>query len=253
MTLTPFLNRHAGETAWLFGKGPSLATFDFNKAGPLRAAINDVIAHVPSCAYGFANDGVRQWVDVYKQGQTLFQPERGLQEYDCRESIKCDVVAFPDTYAARRGTLCSAIQILKFFGVSTIHLVGIDGGKVHASGFEFRTRIQSFHRTAYDEIRNDAVLLADELGIDLIFHNQDHIMTDGKITMRITRNCFVSGEPMAEGEIKSFPPLVARDLIACRGAEVVTDKKPEIPVREAAALQTPIETASLPPATKKQR
>ena len=58
MSLIPFLNRHAGETAWLFGKGPSLSTFDFKTAGPLRVAINDVIAHVPDCLYGFANDGV---------------------------------------------------------------------------------------------------------------------------------------------------------------------------------------------------
>jgi len=74
MSLIPFLNRHAGQTAWLFGKGPSLSTFDFKTAGPLRVAINDVIAHVPDCVFGFANDGVSKWKDAYKPGQTLFQP-----------------------------------------------------------------------------------------------------------------------------------------------------------------------------------
>ena len=246
MSLSPFLNRHAGETAWLFGKGPSLSTFDFSTAGPLRAAINDVTYHVPNCIYGFANDSARAWVDLYQKGQTIFQPTRALEEFNPRDCSQCDFVEYPNSYTERRGTLCAAIQILHFMGIKTIHLVGIDGRPVHAQGFQFRTRIQPYHKTTYDEIRNDAIILAGELAITLIFHKLDTTMTDGKITMRITRNCFVAGEPLEVGQVKAFAPLVARDLIACRGAEIVSELELQKPEKKE------IETADTKPKAKEK-
>ena len=269
MSLIPFLNRHAGETAWLFGKGPSLSTFDFKNAGQLRFAINDVIAHIPGCTYGFANDGVAKWSDVYCKGQTLFQPTRCLNEFDSTApgAVACDVVTYQDTpddgrlslpreelatlLTIRRGTLGSALQIMHIMGIRSIHLVGFDGGGRHAEGYQWRTRLRNDHAKDYNAIRNAAIDAALIMGIALRFHNHDHTMeTNGKIFVRFTRNSAAEGEPYFLGEVASFNPKVAGDLINARAAEVFTPPaKQEI---ETAAIQPAKETATLPkPRAKK--
>ena len=50
------LNRHIGETAWLFGKGPSLDQFEIRLAGPLRICINESLGRVLQLSYFFAHD-----------------------------------------------------------------------------------------------------------------------------------------------------------------------------------------------------
>lgn len=259
MPLTEYINRHAGETAWLFGKGPSLSTFDFKTAGRLRVAINDVIAHVPDCLYGFANDGVAKWKDAYRQGQVLFQPARCLHEYDSTQpdAVGCRVITFQDNsddsrllwdseklategLTIRRGTLGSALQILKIMGVKAVHMVGIDGGGEHAQGFEWKTRLRNDHAKDYNAIRSAAIDAAFIMGIPLRFHNLDHTMeTNGKVFVKILKNCFAKGDPYPSGEVVSFSPAVANELISCRAAEPF-----------AAPLQNPlpqvIETAEAP-------
>lgn len=239
--LLPFLNRHAGETAWLFGKGPSLANFDFQTAGPLRVAINDVARYVPDCRYCFANDGVGKWRDVYQPGQILFQPRRCLTEFDSTApgALQCEVVTYDDTRndirlglpradiaelpTIRFGTLGSALQILHVMGVESIHMVGIDGGCSHAPGFEWRTRLRADHGQTYDRIKSSAIDTAAVLGIALHFHNStDTMTTDGKIFVRMLRNCFANAQPYSEGEIASFSPKTARELITIRCAEPYT-------------------------------
>jgi len=203
MSLLPFLNRHAGETAWLFGKGPSLSTFDFKNAGPLRVAINDVIGYVPECKYGFANDGVAKWRDLYRHGQVLFQPVRCLHEFDSTVfgTLACDVVTYQDTgddarlslpraalaelLTIRRGTLGSALQILHVMGVKAVHMVGIDGGGEHADCSQWRTRLRHDHHRDYNNIRNAAIDAAFIMGIALKFHNHDHTTVPGSRSVGI--------------------------------------------------------------------
>lgn len=261
MILADYLNKHAGETAWIFGKGPSFSTFDFKTAGPLRCAINDVIAHVPDCKYGFANDGVAKWADVYCEGQTLFQPRRCMHEYDSTrtDAVACDVVLFDDDsddrrlassreelskiMAIRRGTLGSALQILHVMGVRSVHMVGIDGGQAHAEGYQWRTRLRQEHAKDYNAIRSAAIDAAFIMGIALRFHNQDHTMeNNGRVFVRLTRNCFAAGNPYCAGEIASFSPKIANELIANRSAEFFSppeQKQIEIP-------KLVIETATAP-------
>ena len=255
MPLSDYINRHAGETAWLFGKGPSLSTFDFKTAGKLRCAINDVIAHVPFCLYGFANDGVAKWRDAYKPGHVLFQPSRCFHEYDptSPNAVACDVVPFHDTcddtrmlwsrerlasegLTIRRGTLGSAIQILHIMGVKAIHLVGIDGGGQHADGFEWKTRLRHDHAKDYDAIRSAAIDAAFIMGIALKFHNHDHTMeTNGRVFVKLLRNCFAQAIPYAQGEVASFSPKIANELITNRCAEpFIPPKREESPVIESA-------------------
>lgn len=240
MVLADYLNKHAGETAWLFGKGPSLSTFNFKTAGPLRVAINDVISHIPDCIYGFANDGVAKWKDVYKPGQTLFQPIRCMGEYDSRNGgVSCDVVTYPDRMddarlsldreqiaalpTIRRGTLGSALQILHVMGVRSVYMVGIDGGGTHAEGFEWRTRLRHDHGKDYNAIRSAAIDAAFIMGIGLRFHNRDHTTEpNGMIFVKFTSNAFANAVPYSVGEIASFSPKVAADLVSARCAELYT-------------------------------
>lgn len=245
MVLTDYINRHAGETAWLFGKGPSLATFDFNTAGPLRAAINDVIAHVPNCVYGFANDGVKRWRDCYQKGQTLFQPVRCLHEFDSTQpgAVACDVVIYQDGYgdtrllspretlaqelAIRRGTLGSALQILHVMGVSAVHMVGIDGGGKRADGYQWRTPLRINHGIQYEAIRSEAIDSADLMGITLRFHNQDHTAeTDGKVYVKFLRNCFADSTPYYSRQIVRMNPRTAKELFHAQAAEPFAPNRP---------------------------
>lgn len=254
MSLIPFLNRYAGKTAWLFGKGPSLSTFDFSTAGKLRFAINDVIAHIPECKYGFANDGVARWADVYQPNQILFQPIRCLHEYDSTSfnAVACEVVTFKDNsddyrltnsreklaecLSIRRGTLGSALQIIHIMGITTVHLVGIDGGGTHAPGIEWKTRLRHDHAADYNAIRSAAIDAAAIMGITLKFHNQEHTMeTNGRIFVKMTRNCFANSLPYSDGEIASFSPKIAQELINNRCAEPFSPP-----------VQTPIEAAVMP-------
>lgn len=263
MSLVPFLNKHAGQIAWLFGKGPSLSTFNFSDAGKLRFAINDVIAHVPDCHYGFANDGVARWKDVYKHGQTLFQPIRAMGEFDSRNgAIAANVVTYDDIHddeillksraimaqklSIRRGTLGSALQIMHVMGIKAVHLVGFDGGNSHAPGFEWKTRLRAEHYKDYNAIRDAAIDAAFLMGISLKFHNQyDHMTDDGKQFVKFTRDSFAHGVGYREGEIARFNKTTVRQLEAARAAEIYTPEHE--PVIETAEMPTEeIETADAP-------
>jgi len=264
MSLRPFLNIHAGQTAWLFGKGPSLTNFDFKQAGKLRFAINDVIAHIPDCKYGFANDGVAMWRDVYQKGQILFQPLRAISEFDSRNgAVDCEVITYQDTHddsrlvlsreeiadmpAIRRGTLGSALQILHVMGIKSVHLVGIDGGGTHADGFTWKTRLRNDHAADYNAIRNAAIDAAELMGITLHFQNKNNIMEpNGKIFVRFLSNSFARGIPYSQGEVASFNPQIAKELVACRAAEYFTPApaKPEpSPIENAASPMQAAESA----------
>jgi hypothetical protein len=266
-TLKDFIGLHRGETAWIFGKGPSLSTFDFKTAGKLRFAINDVIAHIPDCQYGFANDGVAKWADVYKPGQVLFQPSRCLHEYDSTKpgAVACEVVTYRDDsddtrllcqpeqlaecLTIRRGTLGSALQILRIMGIQSVHMVGIDGGGTHAEGFEWKTRLRHDHAKDYNAIRSAAIDAAFIMGIALRFHNHDNTMeTNGRVFVKMTRNCFAEAKPYFIGEVASFSPKIAGELISNRAAELFSPPV-QTPI-EAAILPATAETATLPPAKR---
>lgn len=267
MSLVPFLNRHAGETAWLFGKGPSLSHFDFKTAGPLRAAINDVSAHIPECIYCFANDGVQPWADLYREGQTLFQPERAIGYFDSQSSpdVTCSVVVYKDDWeddlmdqtreklaeclAVRRGTLGSAIQVLHVMGVSKIIAVGIDGGNTHATGHKWRTRLRLDHSKEYDAIRDNAIRTAERLGIDLQFYQPTKPMSNGKIKVVMLRTCSADGKDLVAGQSYELAPATAHSLCMIRRAMKVDDDGPS---RETASAKPALETATLKPATSKK-
>jgi len=269
MPLSDFINRHKGETAYLFGKGKSFASYDFKDAGKLRCAINDVLDHVPDCIYGFSNDGVSAWKDIYKKNQTIFQPVRCLGEYDSTKpgAVACNVVTYEDCYddekmtlpieqhaellAVRRGTLGSALQILRIMGVKTVHLIGFDGGNHHADGYVWKTRLRNNHGKDYDEIKHAAIQSADLMGLTLKFHNQqgDIMDNNGKIWVKFIRDAGAQGEHHSRGSIYLFPPKIARELVESRAAAFFTpptrDELPQVETavapmqaRETAVIET---------------
>lgn len=273
-SLHEFIGKHHGETAWLFGKGPSLDGFDFAAAGPLRVAINDVVGRVPGCVYGFANDSVAAWAHVYQPGLVLFQPRR--LEHDihaARCPVACERVIFDDDQdderlawpperlareglSVRRGTLGSAGQILRVMGVRRIICVGIDGGGQHASG-QWHTRLRHDHAADYNSIR-DAFITASRIqGLDVVFHGADLTtqLPNGMKTLKILENTFIRGVPVREGEIVDVAPLDAAILIAERRAMAWTAPAPvaaPAPV-EAAAAAPVAEQAVARPAAKPRR
>ena len=268
MSLAPFLNRHAGETAWLFGKGPGLNTFDLSQAGPLRVAINDVAAHVPDVRYCFSNDGVANWRDIYAPGPVLFQPVRALGEFDStkKDAVACEVVTYrydwddellfqprerlAECLAVRRGTLGSALQILHIMGVAKVVLVGIDGGNAHAEGYAWRTRLRREHWKDYNAIRDGAIDAAELLGITLHFHNPTHTMEqDGKVWVKITRNCFAGGVPYGVNQLVKLNPKVAGELVSI-GSAVSHDGPPAKASPEKASDPSEKETAAMPAAKR---
>jgi hypothetical protein len=117
-------------------------------------------------------------------------------------------------------------------------MVGIDGGGTHSPGYEWRTRLRHDHAKDYDAIRSAAIDAAFIMGIALKFHNQDHTMqTNGRVFVRMTRNCFAQCVPYAIGEIASFSPKIAGELISNRAAELF-----EPPKQEPLVIQPVVET-----------
>jgi len=216
-TLADYIDAHKGETAWLFGKGPSITGFDMRKAGTLRCAINDVVSVVPDCKYCFANDSVRDWSDLYQQSHTLFTPRRTMNDWFLKpvKPKHCTVVIYDDEHddrrllldkpslaqsmAIRRGTLGSAVQILHLMGVARIETVGIDGGQCHAVG-SWRTRLRNDHWRDYNAIRDQFVTTCDLLGIELVMHGKT-LRRNGKMRVQFTKNCFVRDIAYREGDI----------------------------------------------------
>lgn len=264
-TLLDFLHKHDGQTAWIFGKGPSLDRFDMDSAGPLRCAINDVVQAVPGCVYCFASDSVRAWKHLYREQDILFQPDRALQDsFVPPGSVVCERVGYPDDYdderiflpraelarglAIRRGTLNSALQILHIMGVSRVVAVGIDGGQSHAGSQTWFTRLRNEHFRDYNSIRNQFILGARHMGIDLEFSGAGpDQLPNGMIQVKFLRGTFVKGVNYYAGEIAEISPVDADILIVMGKAERVKQLPREAPaVMDTTAVEPRTEVATAP-------
>jgi hypothetical protein len=85
-TIGELLRSHPGAEAWIFGKGPSLDSFDVTQAGPLRICINESLTVVPSPMYFFAHDEVpiRRVADRWPDGcRAILQSERAVYGSSC--------------------------------------------------------------------------------------------------------------------------------------------------------------------------
>lgn len=269
-TLKDFLGIHSGRTAWIFGKGPSLDSFDMNDAGAIRCAINDVVRYVPNCTYCFSNDAVNAWSHLYKPEHVLFQPARVYSDGFLKAEVPpaAELVTYPDIHddsrlawsremlateglTIRRGTLGSALQILHIMGVAEIVCVGIDGGGSHANK-QFFTRLRNDHAQDYNAIREAFILAAKILGIRVQFWGlPQEARPNGFMLIKITEPCFVRGVAYSPGEIIECLPSDATILIGCqRGVEWT---KPAEPVIERAVLAPAPETTVAAPSRKTRK
>jgi hypothetical protein len=238
-TLRDFLSIHSGDTAWIFGKGPTLDRFPMETAGRLSCPLNDVVQYVPSPAYCFANDGTKRWADCYHSTDVLFQPRRTVVDHQIGnpDSWPCELIAYPEasgpeimresreTMAAvgpciRRGTVGSAIQILHIMGVAKIVCVGIDGGGGRAAR-SWRTPMRADHYEDYNAIRDGLISAALILGIELEFFGLESPIQspNGMTTLRILRPILIEGESHETGDIIDVLPRLARLLMQQRNAE----------------------------------
>jgi len=253
--LVEFVDLHAGETAWLFGKGPSLDKFRFADAGPLRVGINDLVGVVPDCMYGFSNDQITRWEDVYSPGQVLFQPYRTTKDYtpaaDCDLCVYRDdphvplvrsKAAMADCLQVRDGTLGSAMQVLYLMGVREIVAVGIDGGNSHAGRNKWRTSLKNEHYRDYNLIKHQFIEGCRKLGISLKFFREDGIMSTGMKYVIFNKSCLVRGIHHDEGSIAELPEMVAREAVQVGCAEFTRVRVFKEPKQvETAAVEVAVE------------
>jgi hypothetical protein len=278
-TLSDFLNVHSGETAWLFGKGPSLDRFDVHTAGRLRCAINDVVLYVPDCTYCFANDGISLWYDLYRSEEhILFQPRRILTEITHQAPAPaCERIIFDDAgpslqgretparllrhgLATLHGTAGSALQILCIMGVRHIICVGFDGGSARADR-PWRVPLKPTAAQDYADIRRDFIHAAATLGVSIEFYGEPPMSTTTKpfvsfrtpeatATLRIISATSIKGTSVAIDDLVEVDAETASILIGCGRAERYVE--PALPPEKSAIPnpQTAIEQAALEPRTE---
>ena len=142
------LNAHAGEVAWLFGKGPSLDELPMATAGPLRIVINESLRAVPQPTYFFAHDEVpiaNVATDWPKGCKAILQPVRAEFALECglpatslyvytkctdnnavRDMSASEIAVHASLYG-NSGTVHCAIHFCRLIGASRIVMVGFDG------------------------------------------------------------------------------------------------------------------------------
>lgn len=173
--LRQFQRLHAGRTALLVGKGPSLEAFLRDPAPLLRqvdvvAAINEAVTVVPEPLYHFCNDPCDRWVEAIPESVACtFQPVRLLHDrsiapaappspvclffdHHAVDAARCDPLAqeMPITLAIGPSTAASAFQILRLMGFARLVVVGLDGagGYVREWSGPFQDHYYRDHREA---------------------------------------------------------------------------------------------------------
>ncbi|MDP7015073.1 MAG: hypothetical protein QGG36_04710 [Pirellulaceae bacterium] len=147
------LDCHAGEPAWIFGKGPSLDAFPMNSAGPLRLCINESVRAVPSPTYFFAHDEgpIKNVADAWPaKCRAILQPVRAEYAKDCGipekllytyekrfadnavRDLDAEGIAKRSALYGNTGTVHCAIHFCRLIGVSRVVMVGFDGSGGYA-------------------------------------------------------------------------------------------------------------------------
>lgn len=196
--LAQFRDRHLGETAWLFGKGPSLDPFLdgghlaplIHRPGHVLCAVNENVRDIVTAPYAFASDNCSRWQHLYPADVVLFQPRRILSE-DVREPVanpKCQTLFFDEIppvepygrlaqgpgfwlehgLATLPGTITAALQVLCIMGIRCIVCVGIDGGEARAQRDWFTLPLAP-GVSSYDEIKSAFIKAASVIGTELLW------------------------------------------------------------------------------------
>jgi len=179
------LNRHAGQTIWIFGKGPSLDDFQVASAGEVRICINESLRAVPRPTYFFAHDEgpIHNVANTWpEQCSAILQLPRAIFAEQCGiptdaifvyEKRYCDN-AVRDMNAAslarhrclygNSGTVHCAIDFCRLIGATRVVMVGFDGTGGYAKSIHLPDG-----GAEHDRIRRDSVSLLNALAIPYEF------------------------------------------------------------------------------------
>ncbi len=114
---------HLPKEVWLFGKGPSLDTVNWDEVGDFRIGINHAAYRIPNLDMVFANDGPMQ-EEIYESIMAEY-----WSPYNIIFASRSRRIDFPYHLvhtAEGRGTAGYAVSVLIDLGVKSFHFVGFD-------------------------------------------------------------------------------------------------------------------------------
>lgn len=114
---------------WIGGKGPSIDTYDWSKAGKIRIGLNEAALIIPDCTDVIAKD-YNVWKVLKKNLKSgiYVWVEEGIKLKDYTEWPNNPIFRWKTGVHAKEGyeTCPSCISICGYFGVEIIHFVGCD-------------------------------------------------------------------------------------------------------------------------------
>lgn len=186
-TIGELAYKHRGETAWLFGKGPSLDHFDLSQAGPLRICINESALIVDDPTFFFAHDEtpiknvsgefshdcvavleisrarLAEKLGIPKNNIYLYQKEPILF-FDSLASI--NEIAASSSLVGANGTAHSAIHFCKLIGVKCVKLIGFEGEGPYAPSLNMEVPLGGGRHA---QIRSESICLLEMAGLEFEF------------------------------------------------------------------------------------
>lgn len=173
------------EEIWLAGKGPSLAKFDWTKAGKYRVGINEAAYFVPDCWGAIALD--ERILDKYA-GRCV--PSRHLA-YD-HTPLPSNIIVFKKPSASRYSfpldytwkkheqvktchcTATVAIELFHSFGVKKINFIGFDSwdGQAAYADIILNFNGKGSNCDGFKEINRQIAKVLEETGVEAVWHHQ---------------------------------------------------------------------------------
>jgi hypothetical protein len=163
------LDKHKGEEAWLFTKGPSFDDFDMNTAGKLRIGVNNACEFVSDVVYC-----VNLWADHHKlnvpKGCVLLN---GKDETG--KSVVSRAQRSVDTFTPQSlplffqySVMSLAMSYVAWMGIKTLHLIGCDPAQGYSKCFEWkRGPLTADEVVIQHQTKNLIVEMADKAGITI--------------------------------------------------------------------------------------
>jgi hypothetical protein len=125
-------NRHKGEDAWLFGKGPSFSLYETLNPSGVIATINEVCEKVKDVDYAFTWYADRK--EIKPETGEVIDGSRGHNIRDIKEYSPKKKAVF-----MYQGTGELAVSYLIWMGVKLINFVGIDAFGKYSAEFDWTT------------------------------------------------------------------------------------------------------------------
>jgi len=157
---------------WLAGKGPSLDTFDWSKAGPSRIAINETVFIVPKVRAVFYIDyNVADKLRNQETGELFIDPSIIIFKKKTHYAYKFEnEYLYYDEVKDWQGTATIAVQVLYSLGMRKLHLIGFDSLAGNASYANSIKGIQSEGNTSdnYRRLNKSLLHVIKDLKIEAI-------------------------------------------------------------------------------------